>query len=83
METSWGLLDVLRNDEADLNKVSESDGFLFYPYFMDIEGVPNVTKLVFTKAIGEVLEALWAKNIKAVAACDFEEELPRKGGLKE
>ncbi|CAN5685255.1 hypothetical protein BH09VER1_BH09VER1_03490 [soil metagenome] len=80
VETPWGLLDVLRNGEADLSKVSNSDGFLFYPYFMDVEGASHVTKSEFSEAIGEVLEALWAKNIKAVASCDFEEELPRKGG---
>lgn len=82
VETSWGLLDVLRNNEADLSKVSESDGFLSYPYFMDIEGDSSVTMPVFSRAVGDVLEALWAKDIKAVAACDFEEELPRKGGLE-
>lgn len=81
VETPWGLLDVLRNSEADLSKVSESDGFLFYPYFMDIEGASNGTELTFIKAISEVLEALWAKNIKAIAACDFEDKLPRKGGF--
>jgi len=82
VETSWGLLDVLRNSDTDLSKVSNEDGFLYYPYFAEVEAASDATRTVLTKAIGGLLEALWAKSIKAVAACDFEDELPQQSGIE-
>jgi hypothetical protein len=32
--------------------------------------------------IGRLLEALWAGGWRAVAACEFEDELPRRGGYR-
>jgi uncharacterized protein (DUF2267 family) len=33
------------------------------------------------EAVTAVLEALWRDRFKAVAACDFEDELPARGGI--
>ncbi|MFG2566313.1 hypothetical protein ACGFR6_12840 [Streptomyces sp. NPDC048567] len=33
------------------------------------------------KAITSLLETLWHEGFKAVAACDFEDELPARGGM--
>jgi len=33
------------------------------------------------QAVTALLEALWRGGCKAVAACDFEDELPARGGI--
>jgi hypothetical protein len=81
IEMPWGIIDLLKNDEVDLTKISGSDGFLFFPYFLDIEVAPDVDREIYIKEIGSILVALWDKKVGAVAACDFETELPRKGGF--
>jgi hypothetical protein len=82
IETPWGVLDLLKNDESDLTKVSGPDAFLFFPYFVDIEPARDVNRGKYVKEIGNLLLALWNKKIAAVAASDFECELPRKGGFQ-
>lgn len=54
-----------------------SDAFLFYSHIIEIDG----SNLKTLKAgIGKLLEGLWAAHIPAVAACDYEDDLPEAGG---
>ncbi|WP_446697083.1 hypothetical protein [Streptomyces mutabilis] len=42
------------------------------------EGTPDEV----VQAVTVVLEALWRGGFKAVATCDFEDELPARGGIE-
>ena len=59
-----------------------TDEFLYYKYFLEIfpkDENPNQEE--YEKELGNLLEKLWAKGYKAVAAYGFEENLPRNGGM--
>jgi hypothetical protein len=78
----WSEVDVRNNDDYDEDRAADPhDGFLFYRYYLDIEPVEDADPGEYILSIAQLLEALWKSGAKAVAACDFEEELPRKGGM--
>ncbi|MFI2415798.1 hypothetical protein [Streptomyces sp. NPDC018947] len=67
------------NDYATGRHAHPSD-FLQWPTVLECEtraGAPNEV----VQAVTSVLEALWRAGFKAVAACDFEDELPAHGGI--
>ena len=73
-------IDVARNDEDDVLRAREPDGFVFYPHYLDVTAVPGQTPSAQITLVATLLEAFWAAKLDAVAACDFEEDLPRRGG---
>ena len=80
LNANGGLVDVLKNDDADSSKITHSDGFLHYPYLVETEPKEGFNRNTYVSGISRLLESLWVANFKAVAACDFEDELPRNGG---
>lgn len=76
----WGVVDILKNDDADCARTAGPDGFLHFPYLMETEPDEDFGRARFVSRIGSLLESLWSSSYGAVAACDFEQELPRKGG---
>jgi hypothetical protein len=63
-----------RNDEHDEARAREfPDGFLYFCYTIEAGPQPLVARL---------LRLLWDAGIPAVAACDYEDELPEAGGYK-
>lgn len=77
------ILDIYYNNNDDYHaslKLRPEDGFLYYRWFLDIEPKPNITPEEYIAAVGSLLCVLWRAGCKAVAACDFEDELPRRGG---
>lgn len=56
------------------------DAFLFYRYYLDITQVAGTQRTSFISGIAKLLNAFWADGTDAVAACDFEDELPNRGG---
>ena len=71
---------LFKNDDYDEGKSVDFDGFVFFPYYLEIEPVDesDVTSEKYKDLIGNLLEALWGAGLGAVAACDFEDELPKK-----
>ncbi|WP_217235528.1 hypothetical protein [Streptomyces sp. AC555_RSS877] len=53
--------------------------FLEWPTVLECEASAGAPADV-VQAVAAVLEALWRGGFKAVAACDFEDELPARGG---
>ncbi|GAA2572984.1 MULTISPECIES: hypothetical protein [Streptomyces] len=53
--------------------------FLEWPTVLECEALAG-TPAEVVQAVTVVLEALWCGGFKAVAACDFEAELPARGG---
>ncbi|MEU0851501.1 hypothetical protein ABZ387_26595 [Streptomyces flaveolus] len=66
------------NDYATGRRAHPSD-FLQWPTVLECEAHAGKRAEV-VQAVAAVLEALWGGGFKAVAACDFEDELPARGG---
>ncbi|WP_030275840.1 hypothetical protein [Streptomyces sp. NRRL B-24484] len=64
--------EVLRNPGA-----GRAADFLGWPLKIEAEG----PRAAAVDAVSRVLAAAWARGCRAVAACDFEDELPRLGGI--
>jgi hypothetical protein len=79
-----GLEDILitANDSGERTEefADSSSDFLFYPYYLDIEADTATVKTMIA-TVGKLLEALWDAGIPAVAACDYEDDLPEAGGI--
>ncbi|TGV05244.1 1,4-dihydroxy-6-naphthoate synthase [Mesorhizobium sp. M00.F.Ca.ET.186.01.1.1] len=74
---------VNQNDDFDETlRGKNGDGFLHARYFLDIEPSLNVEQTEYIACVARLLEGLWKRGCQAVAACDFEEELPNHGGYK-
>ncbi|MNH38473.1 hypothetical protein D3C79_995090 [compost metagenome] len=72
---------MLRNDDFnDIRRKEILDGFLFSRYLVEMEPNENVDGEAYIAMISILLEGLWSAGYKAVAACDFEDRLPNKGG---
>jgi len=67
-------------DFSEEKRNQESDEFLYYKYYLDIEPMEDVKEKVYIGEISKLLTELWDSGFKAIASCDFEDELPRKGG---
>jgi len=81
--TSWATIDVVRNSDYEASRRNEwPDGFLFFPYFVEIYIGPGADLEGYRRNVGKLLQALWDRGLKAVAACDFEDQLPMRGGYK-
>jgi len=63
------------NDEYDKNKSDEEDGFLYFPFYLDVEPAADINDDAYVGAVGRLLDRLRAEGFRAVAACDFEDEL--------
>ena len=79
--SKWCEMDLVKNDDFDeIKRLEFPDGFLFYKYYLDIDPKEGISREEYILNIGNLLEKLWKKSWKAVAASDFESELPKKGG---
>lgn len=56
-------------------------GFVGWPSVLECEPPEGAAAEAYIKAVGAVLTALWAADRRAVAACAFEDRLPRSGGM--
>lgn len=76
-------LDLLKNDDFnEFKRTQKPDGFLFSRYYIEMEPNEEIEINSYILYISELLIKLWGSGYQAIAACDFEEELPRKGGYK-
>lgn len=67
-------------DFSEEKRNQGSDEFLYYRYYLDIEPIEDVEEKAYIGEISKLLTELWNSGFKAIASCDFEDELPRKGG---
>jgi hypothetical protein len=67
-----------RNDYATGRRAHPFD-FLEWPTLLECEA-SSAAPAEVREAVAIVLEALWRGGFKAVAACDFEDDLPACGG---
>ncbi len=74
------LLEVLRNDDR-LPLDQSGDDFVRWPTLVEAESSDRADHARIVWLIGRLLEILWGNDYAAVASCDFEDELPRDGGI--
>lgn len=59
------------------------DRFFYYHYRIEIEPVSDdIPREIYIKEVANLLQGLWEHDCKAVAVCDFEDELPKQGGAR-
>ncbi|MCX4740792.1 hypothetical protein [Streptomyces antibioticus] len=56
-----------------------AEDFIGWPFTIEAEA--DHPGPVLVEAVSDVLTAVWNRGLDAVAACDFEDELPDLGGL--
>jgi len=67
------------NEDFDAARRHEPEGgFLFFRYYLDIEALPAQTREAQVALVAHLLERLWERGHAAMAACDFEDELPKR-----
>ncbi|MEU0872516.1 hypothetical protein [Nocardia brasiliensis] len=77
MELSAAIVDVIRNpDRSD-----GAEDFLLWPTLVEVEARDPVVPTTMREIVSRILTALWDEGVPAVAACDFEDELPWRGGI--
>jgi hypothetical protein len=70
------------NDEDNVRDKSDPhDGFLFFSHIVEVHFDSSITRDRRVREVSKMLEYLWSHNVPAVAACDYEDELPRAGGM--
>ncbi|MEU7739230.1 hypothetical protein [Nonomuraea sp. NPDC049158] len=80
MDLTSFVVEVRRNPDAYIHTVA-GDEFLGWPILVELEEGEDAESAMVEVA-AEVISALWTSGHKAVAACDFEDELPWKGGIE-
>lgn len=76
-------IDVMKNDDFDPQlRLQFPDGFLHFRYYLDVFPKATIESEIYILEISRLLQDLWSKGIPAVAASDFEDELPSQGGYK-
>jgi hypothetical protein len=75
-----GDVEIEARRNPDRGPESPDAPFLTWPSLIEIEAPQHVTEAELVNVVGSLLTALWSKNVRAVAAADFEERLPCRGG---
>jgi len=69
-------IDVVANEDFDEDRRNRiEDGFLYYRFYLDIEPRPDVNEMDYIQAIQSLVLKARTGGIRAVAACDFEDQL--------
>jgi hypothetical protein len=83
---SMELDDVVVDARTNPDAAGEAgDDFVRWPVLIELEAAEPGTSSggrSMVETVGRILTALWDGDQPAVAACDFEDELPWSGGIK-
>jgi hypothetical protein len=91
-EVSWDslvlpgfIVDVLPNPDvtfASDDGSDDSDDFVLWPVLVEVGPADPDDERAIVAMMQRILPALWDAGYPAVAACDFEDELPWDGGIR-
>jgi hypothetical protein len=76
------VIEVRRNPDAVPDAVPDADGFLHWPVLVEVEAGPLADRGTTVDTVAGILTTLWDSGHRAVAACDYEDELPWAGGIR-
>lgn len=68
-------VEVLRNPDKGAAK-----DFIGWPAFVEVEAETDAESAAVVAIVSRIVTAMWEAGIPAVAACDYEDELPWRGG---
>lgn len=78
LENELLTIELRENKEYDRSKMEdEVDGFLFYPFFLEVDLKDEDNMVKYFSKIIEILKILNDLHVTYVSACDFEDELPK------
>jgi len=84
VQTAQAEIDVRRNAQADPERAETfPDGFLFFRHALEIYPEPATRREQRVALAGQILQMLWSRGWSAVAACDYEADLPGDGGYND
>jgi hypothetical protein len=84
LKNETGELELRRNEDGDEASAREyPDGFLHFRYVIEFYPRPGARREDQVNYIGRLLDRLWSSGFPAVAACDYEDELPHHGGYRD
>ena|SRR5688572_7183178 len=84
LRSDFGEIEIRKSDDSDPARVAEfPDGFLFFNSIAEFYLHSELSTELRTSVIASILNRLWLQGIPAVAACDFEDDLPKKGGYQD
>jgi hypothetical protein len=73
---------VSESDDVDAGRKADLDeGFLFFRFIAEVYFAANVEHGKRVTTVAQVLTALWDRGWPAVGACDYEDDLPKRGGV--
>ena len=75
------LIEVRRNPDSRGDKNFDED-FLYWPTLVELELQDHSQLAMLTEKVTLLLHSLWGESIPAVAACNFEDQLPWGGGMR-
>jgi hypothetical protein len=84
VETPIGEIDIRNNPGSDKLLAQQfPDGFLFFRYTLEIYPSPTARREDRISQVEGILRQLWSRGYPAVAACDYEDDLPNRGGYND
>ena len=79
-----GELELRRNDDRDRASAQEfPDGFLHFRSIIEFYPRTTATRDDEVNYIARLLDRLWSSRVPAVASCDYEGDLPHRGGYRD
>lgn len=75
-------IDLVENEDYSSEISNKPDEFLYYPFYLEIDPIVeiNFSRQTYIETISKLLKSLWKEAGDAIAACDFEAQLPSKRG---
>jgi hypothetical protein len=84
VHTPLAELDIRKNSDADsLLARGFPDGFLFFSQVVEIYPAPKADRELRVALVAGILRHFWSQGFPAVAACDYEDNLPHRGGYND
>jgi hypothetical protein len=81
LHTRFGVIEIRNNEDADQVRSREfPDGFLYFRFTLEVYPMPSVRHEDRVVCVRDILTQMWSHGFAAVAACDYENELPNGGG---
>ncbi|GAA3439133.1 hypothetical protein [Kutzneria kofuensis] len=70
-----------RRERSAVEYVDPDDDFLLWPTIVELYADEEPAQRAIVRVTAELLRRSWDAGVPAVAACDFEDELPWSGGV--
>src|SRR5688572_15230421 len=84
IELPSATLNVRANEDFDARERMEfPDGFQFFRCYIEVSAADGASLDDVAPIVGAALESCWVQQVPAVAACTYEDRLPRGGGYKD